>query len=41
MTAKKPVQKKFQKKTKYQGYDLDGDGVITDEDLSIVTGKLS
>lgn len=37
MAAKKPVQKKFQKKTKYQGYDLDGDGVITDEELAMAT----
>jgi hypothetical protein len=37
MTAKKPIQKKFQKKTKYQGYDLDGDGTITDEELAMAT----
>jgi len=35
--AKKPVQKKFQPQTKYQGYDLDGDGVITDSELAMAT----
>lgn len=37
MAAKKPAQKKFQKETKYKGYDLDGDGVITDEELAMAT----
>lgn len=28
------MAKKFQEDTKYKGYDLDGDGVITDEELA-------
>lgn len=28
------MQKKFQKNTKYSKHDLDGDGVITDEEIS-------
>ncbi|MEK9768076.1 MAG: hypothetical protein VW683_04050 [Betaproteobacteria bacterium] len=35
--VKKPSQKKFQPATKYQGYDLDGDGTITDEELAMAT----
>ena len=28
------TQKQLQKKSKYAEYDLDGDGVVTDEELS-------
>lgn len=29
------MTKKFQEKTKYEGYDVDGDGVITDAELAM------